>query len=84
MGSNLAANPAVTVHLESGDEVVILEGTAKRIIDQKDPMVERCAEASKAKYQMGGGMPFWVLRPRVVFAWTTSKMFEDSTRWLFS
>ena len=27
---NLAANPAVVVHLESGDEVVILEGEARR------------------------------------------------------
>ena len=25
---NLAANPAIVVHLESGDEVVIIEGTA--------------------------------------------------------
>lgn len=78
---NLAANPAVTVHLESGDEVVILEGTAKRITDPKDPMVGRFAQASKAKYKMGGGVPFWILRPRVAFAWTTSKKFKDATRW---
>src|SRR4051812_9693775 len=28
-GRNLAANPALVVHLESGDDAVILEGTAE-------------------------------------------------------
>ncbi len=30
---NLATNPAITVHLESGSEVVIIEGTAEPISD---------------------------------------------------
>jgi hypothetical protein len=31
---NIAANPQVVVHLESGDDVVIIEGTAERIADR--------------------------------------------------
>src|SRR3712207_802185 len=32
-GRNLAANPALTVHLESGDDAVILEGVAEPVTD---------------------------------------------------
>src|SRR5437660_10815397 len=31
---NLAHNPAVSVHLESGDDVIILEGTAVEVSDK--------------------------------------------------
>ena len=80
---NLAENPEVTVHLESGDEVVILEGTAKRIADLNDPIMASAAKVSQEKYGMGGEGPFWMLRPRTVFGWTTSKRFQDATRWRF-
>src|SRR5947209_8303850 len=33
-GRNLAARPDVVVHLESGDDVVIVEGTAERVTEQ--------------------------------------------------
>lgn len=32
---NLAANPHLSIHLESGDDVIILEGTAVEISDKK-------------------------------------------------
>ncbi|HEV8383959.1 MAG TPA: pyridoxamine 5'-phosphate oxidase family protein, partial [Candidatus Acidoferrales bacterium] len=76
---NLAANPAVAVHLESGSEVVILEGTVERVTDAKDPLATRVADAYEAKYKMRHPPPFWVLRPSVVFAW--SKFPKDATRW---
>ena len=44
-GRNLAANPAVAVHLEDGTEVVILEGTVRRITDPKDSMTTRVMDA---------------------------------------
>ena len=80
---NLAANPNLAVHLESGDDVVILEGVAERITDPAHPLMARSTEASRAKYQMGGGSgePFWALRPRVVFAWTVFP--KTATRWVF-
>jgi hypothetical protein len=32
---NLAANPAVVVHLESGDQTVIIEGRAEHVLDKE-------------------------------------------------
>jgi hypothetical protein len=78
---NLAANPNVAVHLESGDDVVILEGRVGRITDPKDPMVVRIDDAYEPKYEMRHGIPFWVLRPRLVLAW--SNFPKDATRWRF-
>lgn len=81
---NLAANPNVSVHLESGDQVVILEGAVERVEDMNSPLAKRAAEASKKKYGMGGGEgAFWALRPRRAFGWTTKAMFKDATRWHF-
>lgn len=78
---NLAANPQVAVHLESGNDVVIMEGTVERITDPRHALVERIDDAYEAKYQMRHGIPFWVLRPRVVFAW--SDFPHNATRWQF-
>lgn len=78
---NLAENPHLVVHLESGDEVVILEGTVDRITDPKHPMVEKVDAAYLEKYNMPHGTPFWVLKPKVAFAW--SKFPDDTTRWKF-
>jgi nitroimidazol reductase NimA-like FMN-containing flavoprotein (pyridoxamine 5'-phosphate oxidase superfamily) len=84
---NLAANPAVCVHLESGADVVILHG------DARAPRVDRAlavrlAEESARKYGYGPkpeeyekGERVFAFRPRVVFAW---KQFpRDATRWRF-
>ncbi|MGH2695261.1 MAG: pyridoxamine 5'-phosphate oxidase family protein [Actinomycetota bacterium] len=78
---NLASNPEVAVHLESGVDVVIVEGTVDRITGPDDPMVERIDDAYEPKYEMRHGVPFWVLRPRLVFAW--SEFPKDATRWRF-
>jgi hypothetical protein len=88
---NLAANPALSVHLESGDEVVILEGMSEVAGVPARPLAERLAAAFTAKYAAShdyrptpeqwdrGGL--WVLRPRIAFAW---KAFPTSvTRWRF-
>ena len=78
---NLAANPEVTVNLESSEEVVILEGAAQRVTNPDDPIVPLVKKASDAKYGMSGPPPFWSLRPRAVFAWTLKARFQDATRW---
>ena len=79
---NLASNRHVAVHLESGSDVVILEGTVERITDPGDSMVGRIDDAYEAKYKIRHGIPFWVLRPSLVFAW--SNFPEDATRWSFT
>lgn len=88
---NIAANPAVSVHLESGDEVVILEGEAREAGRPDRALGERLAAAFAEKYAAShdyrpppeqwdnGGL--WVLRPRVAFAWDTFP--QGVTRWHF-
>lgn len=76
---NIAANPAVVIHLESGDDVVIFEGTAEEITDKA--LQTRIDDAYEAKYGIRHGTPVWALRPRVVFAWT--KFPDTTTRWVF-
>lgn len=78
---NLAANPQVAVHLENGDDVVIVEGSVEQISDPSHPLTGRIDEAYEAKYQMRHGLPFWVLRPHLAFAW--SKFPDNTTRWRF-
>jgi hypothetical protein len=76
---NLARNPDVVVHLESGDHVVIMEGATEIITD---PVVgARLDEHYIARYGMPHGLPLWALQPRVVFAWTDYPV--TATRWVF-
>jgi len=85
-GKNLAKNPAVSVHLESGDDVVILEGIAEEITDK--PTFAKIDAASKKKYKMPlmlipGESVVYRLRPRVALAWTENDFPNNATRWEF-
>ena len=89
---NVASNPAVVVHLESGDEVVILEGEAREVGKPERVLAERLSAAFTAKYAPTkweyrptpeqwdrGGL--WAMRPRRAFGW--SDFPADTTRWQF-
>ncbi len=87
-GKNIASNPNVTVNLESGSDVVILEGIAEAVTPDLD-LRTRLSRAYTAKYAESGYAPgpetweqgiYWV-RPRRVLAWTTFP--TDCTRWEF-
>lgn len=87
-GMNLAANPAVVVHLESGDEVVILEGTVEELTHRAT--LQRYADAYEAKYAIRPGIDdeqsndvTYRLRPSVVLAWTEPDFLTTPTRWVF-
>lgn len=79
---NVAHDPRVAVHLESGDEVVILEGEAEAFA-----LDDRLADAYREKYEYrpdpseGGG--WFRLRPRVGFAWTEKDYPRTATRFDF-
>ncbi len=82
---NLATNPEIVMHLESGDDVVILEGTAEEITDPE--LLARFADAYEAKYQIrpvtDGSAPIYGLRPRVVHAWLEQDFPRTATSWRF-
>jgi nitroimidazol reductase NimA-like FMN-containing flavoprotein (pyridoxamine 5'-phosphate oxidase superfamily) len=80
---NLDANPHVAVHLESGDEVVIIEGTVEKLTeDTADPeLLRRIDDAYEAKYGMRHGTPVWRLKPTKAFGWTEYP--TTVTRWTF-
>jgi hypothetical protein len=81
---NLAANPALAVHLESGAEVVILDGIAEDLETDLD-LAARIVEAWDAKYGRLHPKPadqgIFCLRPRTARAWRSFP--EDATRWTF-
>lgn len=82
-GRNLAARPEMVVHLESGDEVVILEGVAEPATDPG--FLARFADAYQAKYAIrpdvsGGGT--FRLCPRAAFAWRERDFPASATRWM--
>ena len=82
---NIATKGDISVHLESGDDVVIVEGVAEKV-DAK-AIARQLDAVCKKKY----GMPMTVfpesvafrVRPRVVLAWTEKDFPNNSTRWEF-
>ena len=89
-GRNLAANPAVSVNLENGRDVVILEGEALQIIDPPQELAKKLAQTYTAKYRELGYAPepdtwktggLYRLIIRLAFAWTEFP--QDTTRWVF-
>ena len=87
-GRNIAANPAVVVHLEDGMNPVILHGDAHEIRGAELALRVRLSEAYSAKYTGLGYAPgpdtwkeggLYSVQPRVAFAWT--KFPKDATRW---
>ena len=87
---NILGNPNVTLHLESGEKAIILEGTS-RLADKPDPeFAKQLAKAISAKYAVLGYSPepnqwdeggLYIFTPRQCIAW--SKFNEDPTKFIF-
>ena len=90
---NLVSNPQITVHLESGTEVVIVEGLAAAVTGADT--LQAFLAAYNAKYNWdvfatddgvadssGTTGPAYRIRPRVVFGWDTDM--RAPTRWSFA
>ncbi len=73
------------MHLESGDDVVIVEGVVEDVTTSPE-VGARVVAAWRAKYRRLEPEPdtrgIFRLRPRTVRAWSTSSL-EDGTRWRF-
>jgi flavin reductase (DIM6/NTAB) family NADH-FMN oxidoreductase RutF len=78
-GQNLARDPRVVIHLESGDEVVILEGEVDRAA-----VDDRIADAYEQKYELRPpGKELLRLRPRNAYAWVEKDYPKTATRFAF-
>jgi general stress protein 26 len=85
-GRNLAANPQAVVHLESGDEVVIVEGEVKEVDGRNS--LDRLALAYGEKYTLqikfdDPGSVVYALKPARAFAWRETDYPESATRFNF-
>lgn len=89
-GRGLAANPAVSVHLDGGEDVVIVEGAVERIDDVGT--VDRLNAAYAPKYVWTDRVEGWyVLRAEKAFAWLCPSIglgaeaiyAGSATRWRF-
>jgi hypothetical protein len=90
-GRNISRNPRTVVHLENGEQVVILEGETVILSGAPERgLAERLAAAYTEKYGPlgyspgpeswdGGGL--FVFTPKSGMGWT--KFPEDVTRWVF-
>ena len=83
-GRNLANNPEAIVHLESGDEVVILEG----IVEAVPPglLFDELDQAYHHKYDvhLTTDSPVYGLTIRKAFAWRERDFPTSATRWRFT
>lgn len=83
---NLVANPTISVHLESAEDVVILEGKAEDLPATDLARAERIVAAWDAKYGRlhpdPAGNGIFRLSPHRARGWSTSSL-EDGTRWEF-
>jgi hypothetical protein len=92
--ANLVTRPAITVHLESGSEVVIIEGVAEAV--NNATLVEQVVSLYNQKYNWNLDPhnlpgPFYGVRPEVAFGWhfdeselnPESSGLKTATRWHF-
>jgi PPOX class probable F420-dependent enzyme len=84
---NLARDPRVVVHLESGDDVVVVEGLAQRVTDSAE--LRRIAELYSAKYDFefdptNPDYPVFRVRPRIAYAWLERDFPGTATRYAFT
>lgn len=80
---NLESNPAITVHREDAESVVIVEGTAENLTPEtaESARLERIDDRCEEKYGVRHGTPVFVVHPDRVLAWSDYP--TDATRWLF-
>jgi Pyridoxamine 5'-phosphate oxidase len=87
---NILQNPHVSLHLESGEQAVILEGRSEPAGKPSAQLAERLSAAMCAKYADLGYAPgpeqwdqggLYVFTPRQCIAWTVFT--EDPTKFVF-
>lgn len=80
--ANLEANPRAVVHLESGDEVVIIHCSIATVGDAAT--IDRILGGYRAKYSMPADFtfaPVYTARPTKGFAWVEADFPNTATRY---
>lgn len=87
---NIEQNPHVSLHLESGTQVIIMEGTSRPAGKPAADFAKRLAKAIGDKYGEHGYSPkpdqwdeggLYVFTPRQCIAWTV--FYENPTKFVF-
>jgi hypothetical protein len=87
---NIGSNPHISIHLESGDQAVMLEGISVPAGKPAADLADRLAQAYRKKYAGHGYSPepdqwdeggLYVFTPRQCLAWTV--FFENPTKFIF-
>jgi len=84
-GRNISINASMSINLESGDDVVILEGTVEVVTDPS--LLSRLDEVYYSKYSYhlvhedGGAV--YALCHKVVFAWIERNFTGSATKYRF-
>ena len=87
---NIGRNPEVTLHLESGTNAIILEGTATPAGKPTPELAKQLSQVYKKKYKAHGYAPkpdqwdaggLYVFSPRQCIAW--SNFTQDPTKFIF-
>jgi len=87
---NIKANPHISVHLESGDQVIILEGTSVPAGKPDASLANRLVDSYRKKYAAQGYSPepnqwdeggLYVFTPSQCITWTNFT--EDPTKFVF-
>ena len=86
-GRNLAADPRLVVHLESGNEAVMFEGVAEEVDGPVTLAAVGAAYGEKYGIDLGeagsDGSVWYALRPSVAYAWVERDFPNTATRWIF-
>jgi hypothetical protein len=87
---NIEHNPHVSLHLESGTQVIIMEGTSRPAEKPDEEFAKRLAKAIGGKYTDQGYTPeptqwddggLFVFTPRQCITWTV--FYENPTKFVF-
>ncbi len=83
-GRNMPGNPATVVHLESGDDVAIMEGVAEEWPDRRE--WDRIADDYSRKCEiriedLPAKSTFFMIIPRTILAWQEKDFPRSATRW---
>ena len=85
---NMARNPNIVVHLESGDQAVILECTVAETPLTDPEFRKRINAISRKKYKMPlmeiPESVFYRAQPKIVLAWREKDFPVSATRWVLN